>query len=331
MGIQINGQTDNISATDGNLTVSGANTLNAINIKHPSFGSNTFVLDSNGNINIDSGGVYYDATNNRLAIGSTSPGSLLEIKSADQNPSLFRLYNAYNTAGSSWGLDFYRDSNSGTNLATAEIKAVREGGELTSLKFGTSSTSGTVTERMRIQANGRNRCFSAEEAHEAYTGSGAGTSISIYSGGYNRSTINSGGTISYYVWSNGNVQNTNNSYTGISDAKLKENIVDANSQWDDLKALQVRNYNFKEETGQQTHTQIGLVAQEVELVSPGLVGESPDRDAEGNDLGTTTKSVNYSVLYMKAVKALQEAMERIEQLETSNADLLARVTALEAV
>jgi phage protein D len=32
---------------------------------------------------------------------------------------------------------------------------------------------------------------------------------------------------------------------------------------------------------------------------------------------------------MKAVKALQEAMERIEQLETSNADLLARVTALE--
>jgi hypothetical protein len=258
-----------------------------------------------------------------VGIGTTAPGSLLEIKSADQNPSLFRLYNAYNTAGSSWGLDFYRDSNSGTNLATAEIKAVREGGELTSLKFGTSSTSGTVTERMRIQANGRNRCFSAEEVHEAYTGSGAGTSISIYSGGYNRSTINSGGTTSYYVWSNGNVQNTNNSYTGISDAKLKENIVDANSQWDDLKALQVRNYNFKEETGQQTHTQIGLVAQEVELVSPGLVGESPDRDEDGNDLGTVTKSVNYSVLYMKAVKALQEAMERIETLEADVAALKA--------
>jgi hypothetical protein len=65
------------------------------------------------------------------------------------------------------------------------------------------------------------------------------------------------------------------------------------------------------------------------LVSPGLVSESPDRDADGNDLGTVTKSVNYSVLYMKAVKALQEAMERIETLETQNADLLARVTALE--
>jgi hypothetical protein len=113
----------------------------------------------------------------------------------------------------------------------------------------------------------------------------------------------------------GIVQNSNNSYGALSDAKLKENIVDATSQWNDLKALQVRKYNFKEETGQQTHTQIGLVAQEVELVSPGLVSESPDRDAEGNDLGTVTKSVNYSVLYMKAVKALQEAMERIEQLE----------------
>ena len=119
----------------------------------------------------------------------------------------------------------------------------------------------------------------------------------------------------------GNVVNVNNSYGAISDIKLKENIVDANSQWDDLKALKVRNYNLKEG---QTHTQIGLIAQEVELVSPGLVTEAPDRDQEGNDLGTVTKSVNYSVLYMKAVKALQEAMERIETLE-------AKVAALEGV
>ena len=125
-------------------------------------------------------------------------------------------------------------------------------------------------------------------------------------------------TSSFFVYTNGNVVNTNNSYGAISDIKLKENISDANSQWDDLKALQVRKYNFKEG---QTHTQIGLVAQEVELVSPGLVSESPDRDEDGNDLGTVTKSVNYSVLYMKAVKALQEAMERIETLEAKVAAL----------
>jgi hypothetical protein len=131
------------------------------------------------------------------------------------------------------------------------------------------------------------------------------------------------GAYRFRVADDGDCTNTNNSYAGISDSKLKENIVDATSQWHDLKNLRVRKYNFKEETGQPTHTQIGLIAQEVELVSPGLVSESPDRDAEGNDLGTVTKSVNYSVLYMKAVKALQEAMERIESLE-------AKVAALEA-
>jgi hypothetical protein len=151
-----------------------------------------------------------------------------------------------------------------------------------------------------------------------YSGTSAGTSLALFIGKYGSSAPYTGGTNSIIIWTNGNVVNTNNSYGAISDIKLKENIVDAGSQWDDLKALQVRKYNFKEG---QTHTQIGLVAQEVELVSPGLVSESTDRDEEGNDLGTTTKSVNYSVLYMKAVKALQEAMERIETLEADVAQL----------
>jgi hypothetical protein len=150
------------------------------------------------------------------------------------------------------------------------------------------------------------------------SGATAGTANYLYRGVYGATGVSVGGTISFQVFTNGNVQNTNNSYTAISDVKLKENIVDANSQWNDLKALRVRNYNLKEG---QTHTQIGLVAQEVEPISPGLVYESPDRDADGNDLGTVTKSVNYSVLYMKAVKALQEAMERIEQLEAKVAAL----------
>jgi hypothetical protein len=152
---------------------------------------------------------------------------------------------------------------------------------------------------------------------QAQSETSAGTGWNLYIG------YASNGNLVYRVYGNGNVQNTNNSYGAISDIKLKENIVDANSQWNDLKALQVRNYNLKEG---ETHTQIGLVAQEVELVSPGLVSESPDRDEEGNDLGTVTKSVNYSVLYMKAVKALQEAMERIEQLETEMAAVKAQLS-----
>lgn len=132
-----------------------------------------------------------------------------------------------------------------------------------------------------------------------------------------------GGSGEARVKGSGNLQNTNNNYGGISDSKLKENIVDAGSQWDDIKDVRVRNYNFKSSTGYGTHTQIGVIAQELETVSPGLVKESNDEDADGNGLGTTTKTVSYSVLYMKAVKALQEAMERIETLE-------AKVAALEA-
>jgi hypothetical protein len=174
--------------------------------------------------------------------------------------------------------------------------------------FATTSTSiGTANFGTRIYGNSAPGRFATSRNVD-----GTGSVAQIY-----------GNAGELRIVGNGNALNTNNSYGAISDAKLKEEIVNASSQWQDIKSLRVRNYKFKAETGYSTHTQIGLIAQEVELVSPGLVNESPDRDADGNDMGTVTKSVNYSVLYMKAVKALQEAMERIETLE-------AKVAALEA-
>jgi len=184
----------------------------------------------------------------------------------------------------------------------------------------TADGASSPTERMRIDSGGTQQNYRPTAGNVINSRSGqSGVSAALFKGYYSATSTTSG-TASFIVYANGNVQNTNNSYGAISDIKLKENIVDASSQWNDLKAVQVRNYNFKEG---QTHTQLGVVAQEIELVSPGLVTEAPDLDDEGNDLGTTTKSVNYSVLYMKAVKALQEAMERIETLE-------AKVAALES-
>jgi hypothetical protein len=136
-----------------------------------------------------------------------------------------------------------------------------------------------------------------------------------------------GGTARFRIYSNGNMVNQNNSYGSISDEKLKENIVDAGSQWDDIKALRVRKYSFKKENASSA-TQIGVIAQEVEAAGmAGLVYESPDQvtaeDGTIEDTGEVTKTVKYSILYMKSVKALQEAMERIESLE-------ARIAALES-
>jgi hypothetical protein len=118
------------------------------------------------------------------------------------------------------------------------------------------------------------------------------------------------------IYSNGNIVNANNSYGAISDVKLKENIVDASSQWDDIKALTVRKYSMKSDS-LDAPNMLGVIAQELEEAGMGgLVFESPDLDSDMTDLGTVTKQVNYSILYMKAVKALQEAMNRIESLET---------------
>jgi hypothetical protein len=183
----------------------------------------------------------------------------------------------------------------------------------------TENGTATPVERVRLGNQGRLDVYSSSGTVVVSRSiCSASTGCMVYEGFYG-ATSTTTGTLSYRVFSNGNVVNTNSSYGALSDIKLKENIVDAGSQWADLKALRIRKYNLKEG---QTHTQIGLIAQEAELVSPGLVYETPDRDEEGNDTGEITKVVQYSILYMKAVKALQEAMDRIEALE-------AKVTALE--
>lgn len=160
----------------------------------------------------------------------------------------------------------------------------------------------------------------------------------------------------FVVADSGNVTNTNGSYGTISDVKLKQDIVDATSQWDDIKNLRLRKYRLKEEVQRNpdAKTLLGLIAQEAELVSPGLIEDQKDTeevdvpvlDSDGNPVldengnpqtkkeiqftGTVTKAIKTSILYMKAVKALQEAMDRIETLEAQNSAFEARLAALEA-
>ena len=231
---------------------------------------------------------------------------------------------------------FWGNDSNGTYQECARIGALSEtphetGDKPTRLSFFTTKDGeSSPTERVRITQAGTFRFFSSDGSGIRIIDDAAGSATNtLISGSHSGTSTQSEGTVSFIVRTNGNVLNTNDSYGAISDIKLKENIVDAESQWDDFKAVRFRKYNFKEETGHETFTQLGVIAQELELVSPGLVTETPDLDEEGNDLGTTTKSVKYSILTKKALVALQEAMERIETLETANASLEARLTALE--
>ena len=125
----------------------------------------------------------------------------------------------------------------------------------------------------------------------------------------------------FRVLDSGALESTSNSIGGISDERLKENIVDAGSQWDDIKNIRVRKFNFKKLTDPEQKTMLGVVAQEAETVCPGLV-ESTVQLQEGVE--QEYKSFKYSILYMKAIKALQEAQTRIETLETKVAALEAK-------
>lgn len=137
----------------------------------------------------------------------------------------------------------------------------------------------------------------------------------------------------------GDIQNVNNSYGAISDRKFKEEITPAKSQWSDIKAVQLVNYSFKPELDLGSGRMLGVISQDLKRVCPTLVDVvkdykqvevpqfdelgQPVLDEEGSQkvimtkqaTGTKTESVKYSVLYLKAIGALQEAMQRIEKLE----------------
>ena len=126
---------------------------------------------------------------------------------------------------------------------------------------------------------------------------------------------------------NGDFQSATNSYGATSDGRLKENIAPASSQWNDIKALQFKNYSMID-AELDAPNMLGVIAQDLQAAGMnGLVKQNfktnaddePVLDADGNQ--EEYLSVKYSVLYMKAVKALQEAMAKIEVLETKVAAL----------
>ena len=98
-------------------------------------------------------------------------------------------------------------------------------------------------------------------------------------------------------------------YNTSSDRDLKKNIVDASSQLDIIKAIQVREYDWKIDS----HHDLGVIAQELYEVIPNVVTEGIESDDNGQSMPWT---VDYGRLTPYLVKAIQEQQEQIEQLKT---------------
>jgi hypothetical protein len=288
-------------------------TVDVGNFIYSQSGSERARIDSSGRflVGTSTSATIGDAQYARLQVkGNTFAGSDFGILTLQTTTAASSI-----TSGSNIGYLHFSDTNGGS---FATIGCVGDGTAGTNdypgrLVFSTTADgASSPTERMRITNNGT--FYINTTAIPGTTSFGTyfdGSAIGYFSSFRNVNGASAacaiGGTAGYAaVMGDGDLENTNNRYTGISDAKLKQNIEDASPQWDDIKAIQVRKYEL---IANPDRKHIGCVAQELEQVCPGLVIEREDKDGE------TYKSVAYSVLYMKAVKALQEAMERIEVLE----------------
>jgi hypothetical protein len=272
-----------------------------------------------------------DASGN-LGIGTTSPAERLDVAgniNSTGNLQFTANKYVYSSSGGSVGSvrsgAYYDGTNQVIQFLTAQTERARidSSGNLlvgassfqanTPRLYVTKSSQGTGSNNI-IWVN--DSAATASAAMHVWSFSQTTAPSSAFVDAY----YNGVTTLAFRIAGNGNVTNANNSYGSTSDIKLKENIVDATPKLDKLLQVRVRNYNLKGDYEQ--HKQIGVIAQELETVFPSMVDETPDRDAEGNDLGTTTKSVKYSVFVPMLIKALQEQQAIIESLTT-------RITALE--
>jgi hypothetical protein len=262
--------------------------------------------------------------------GSSSGAGVLDIGLGATRPGGANIPLGY--------IRFTSTSNTSGNYHYAYIAAASDGTSSSDddipgrLVFATTADGalGSPTERMRITSGGQvwiNTTTGTVNTSNYGTNIGLILNHARNTDGGNAVAQFHGNVGTAQVMGDGDLQNTSGSYGPISsDQRLKQDIVDAGTQWDDIKAVRLTKFRYKNNpTGE---LQLGPIAQELEQVSPNLITRRPASEDEiadpSNDLvdGDEVLSFKASILYMKAVKALQEAMERIEQLE-------AKVNALE--
>jgi hypothetical protein len=130
--------------------------------------------------------------------------------------------------------------------------------------------------------------------------------------------------------SNGGLANFSANNSNLSDRNAKKDISPAADTWNCLKEWEIVNYRYKDQPD-DADLNLGVIAQQVAESCPEVITifqeakeATEDAPAREERLG-----VKEQQMYWMAIKALQEAQVRIETLESNNASLEARLTALE--
>ncbi len=236
----------------------------------------------------------------KVGIGTTSPSVPFEVTTENGG---FQAY-LNNDNGSAQGLKIRIKANDSGDFAVFEGISASSGSDTTVFKIidngkvqiGTTATYGT----QNINSNGSAIVYAQTNGH--------------YRWNYQSSNQN-------MYWSNGSNQaylSSSGAWTDASDVAYKKDITDATYGIDTVKALQPRFYYMKDDAIVDDSRQLGFIAQELEVHVPEVV--------TGSD---GSKGVEYGHLTAVLAKALQEAVVKIETLETEMTALKARVTALE--
>jgi hypothetical protein len=179
----------------------------------------------------------------------------------------------------------------------------------------TADGASSPTERMRISSSGGITWANSDAILESFN-SFADARIRGTAAGCN-----------IYVQSNGQtgVIQTGTGWISASSIRIKNVVdnVDPNQCWEFVKNISLKRYYYKDQP-QEGVTYLGPIAEEISALDSEMSIMTNQEDSEGK-----IPSYNEPLMHMKALAALQTALVRIETLEASNIDLLARVTALE--
>jgi len=187
------------------------------------------------------------------------------------------------------GIHKWFTAPSGTAGATVSFTQAMTLDNSGNLLVGT--TSSTTTPASGVQLNNGSSIGTVAVGHASGTATGNYYASFAYNSSIIGSITQSGTTAVLY--------NTS------SDVRLKENIVDADSASSLIDALQVRQFDWKEDG---SHQRYGFIAQELATVAPEAVHQPTEPEQ--------MMGVDYSKLVPMLVKEIQSLRSRVAQLES---------------